>query len=260
MWPTASQLADLWSYADAKAYQYAWLVLPTFIYLLGWYHRDRVLAMTPRPGSAGLPLALVAGGLWLAAFSADFKLGQQLALVLALQAVALYALGGETYSKLLPTMLLLFLMIPCGDIATPPLRDLTLTWLEWFAVISGLPHAVDGYYISFGEYHYVVWSACSGLGFFTLAGFLGYSYGLLICNSLPKVLGMAAIGAALGIVTNAIRVSLIVAIDMHNGTQMDMAGHTDIQWLLMLALLGVMLLLVTMMRGDAWCEADAAPN
>ena len=136
MWPTVLDLGQLWIDGHAGAYQYAWLVLPMFFYLVGWHHRDRILAMTPEPGYAGLPLALLALVLWLAAFVNDFNLGQQLALVLVLQAIALSALGRETFRQLLPIMLLLFFMIPCGDIVQPLLRDLTLKWMEWFAVIG----------------------------------------------------------------------------------------------------------------------------
>jgi exosortase/archaeosortase family protein len=101
----------------------------------------------------------------------------------------------------------------------------------------------------------VVLEACSGLGLFTLAGFLGYSYGLLIFDSFPKVLAMATIGAGLGIITNALRVCLIVTIDMSNGTQMDMAGHKEIQWLLMLGLVVVLLILAVTLKRDDWPEA-----
>ena len=180
MWPTILDLGRLWTEGDAGAYQYAWLVLPMFIYLLGWYHRDCILAMTPQPGLMGLPLALLALTLWAAALIIDFKLGQQLALVLVLQAIALCALGRETYRKLLPTMLLLFLMVPCGDLIQPLLRDLTVKWLEWFAILGDLSHTIDGYYITFGEHEYVIIDACSGLAFFALAGFVGYSYGLML--------------------------------------------------------------------------------
>ncbi len=63
----------------------------------------------------------------------------------------------------------------------------------------GLPHAVDGYYISFGDYRLCdCWRPAPASAFFTLAGFLGYSYGLMLYRSLPKVLAMAAMGAAPG--------------------------------------------------------------
>ena len=152
-------------------------------------------------------------------------------------------------------MLLLFLMVPCGDLIQPLLRDLTLKWLEWFAILFGLSHTVDGYFISFGENDYVIIEACSGLAFFALAGFVGYCCGLMLYRSLPKVLAMSALGAALGILTNALRVCLIVTVDLLNGTQMDLAGHEDIQWLVLALSLGVLLFLAGKLQRDNWNDS-----
>ena len=52
-------------------------------------------------------------------------------------------------------------------------------------------------------------------------------------TSLTRVLALAALGAALGILANAARVCLIVAVDRFNGTPMSQAGHDKIQWLVM---------------------------
>ncbi len=128
-------------------------------------------------------------------------------------------------------------MVPYGDILQPLLRDLTVKWIEWFAQLMGLPHLIEGYVVYIGTHRYVVIDACSGLTFFTLAAFLGYSYGLLLFRSLPKVVGLAALGALLGILANAVRVCLIVGVDRMNGSQMDLGAHQDIQWFVMLAAL-----------------------
>ncbi len=264
MWPTVLDLGRLWIDGHAGAYQYAWLVLPFFLYLVGWHHRDRITAMTPEPGYAGLPLGLLALILWLVSFVNDFNLGQQLALVLVLQAIALSALGRENFRQLLPIMLLLFFMIPCGDIVQPLLRDLTLDWMQWFAIVSDLPHSINGYYITIGDHRYHVLRACSGLAFFTLAGFLGYSYGLLLYASLTRVLALAALGAALGILANAARVCMIVALDRLNGTPMSQAGHDDIQWVVLALCVGILLLLASKLKQDDWntatCPGYQAPE
>jgi exosortase/archaeosortase family protein len=156
-------------------------------------------------------------------------------------------------------MMLLFLMIPCGDIVQPLLRDMTLKCLEWFAILGGLPHSVDGYHITFGEHEYEVLSACSGLGLFTLAGFLGYSFGLMLYHSLPRVLAMAALGAMLGILANCLRVCLIVTLDLLSGTQMELADHKGIQWLVTLLLLGGLLVLVARLKRDDHMGTQALP-
>jgi exosortase len=250
LWPTVFDLTQQWS--SSIAYQYAWLVLPVFIYVAGWYHRDNILAMTPRSSWAGLPVLAAAIALWSFAHMSDIKLGTHIALVMVMQGIALCALGGALYRRWLPLMLLLFFMVPCGDLLQPLLRDLTLKWVEWFAVATGLPHTVDGYYLLIGEHEYEVLDACSGLAFFTLGGFLGYSFGLLLFRSFARVVGLAALGATLGIMTNALRVWLIVALDQLRETQMDLAGHTDIQWLVWLASLALLLYLANKLTHDNW--------
>tara|TARA_R110002110_G_scaffold415561_1_gene650741 strand:+ start:37809 stop:40136 length:2328 start_codon:yes stop_codon:yes gene_type:complete len=238
MWPTVSGLAGI--YNSSEAYQYAWLVLPMFAYVVGWYHRERILALAPSADFLGLAVVVIALGIWSFAYIVDIRAGQHLALVLALQGIALAALGRAVYRDVFPIMAMLFMLIPCGDILQPLLRDLTVKWIEWFAIITGLPHEVDGFVIFIGEQRYVVVDACSGLTFVTLGGFLGYCFGVLIYQSFPRTVALAALGAALGMLTNALRVWMIVSVDWLRGSQMDMAGHMDLQWLALIAALGLL--------------------
>jgi exosortase/archaeosortase family protein len=98
----------------------------------------------------------------------------------------------------------------------------------------------------------VVIDACSGLTFFTMAGFLGYSFGLLLFRPLHKVVAMAILGALLGILTNAARVCLIVGIDWLRGSQMNLDAHQDIQWVVLLVSLGLLLYLASRLDHDDW--------
>ncbi len=229
-WPTVVDLVRLWTHH--QSYQYAHLVPPLFCYLLGWHYRDRLLTMTPVAGYTGLPVILSAIALGLASSSAHFMLGAHLAFVLALQGVALCALGRAVYRELLPAMLLLFLMVPSGDIVQPLLLGLTTRWLESFAIVTGLPYTVHGYSLSIDGLLYDVLDACSGLALFTLGGFLGYCFGLLAAGTLRAVLAFAALGALLGTLANGLRVCLIVGIDVWSGTKMAPSAHELVQWLL----------------------------
>lgn len=255
LWPTLLDLTRLWS--GAEAYQYAWLVIPMFVYVVGWYHRDQILSLSPVPGYAGMLVVLAAVGLWLASYVIDIRLGQHIALILILQGIALSSLGWATYRSILPIMFFLFLLVPCGDILQPLLRNLTVLWIEWFAVFMGLPHSIEGYVIYVGTHRYVVIDACSGLSFVTLAGFIGYSLGLLLYRSLAKVIILAAAGAALGVLTNAVRVMLIVGLDQVRGSQMDLAAHMDIQLLVLLAAIASLLFIASRLAHDSWLPAGA---
>lgn len=238
LWPTMLDLAGIWS--NSEAYQYAWLVIPMFAYAVVWYHRDWISAMTPRPDGTGLLVIAVAVVCWGVAFVVDIRVGQHLALVLVLQGIALSALGWTTYRRLLPVMAMLFMLIPSGDILQPVLRELTVKWIEWFALSLDLPHRIDGFMVYIGEHRYVVVDACSGLTFVTLGGFLAYSFGVLMFRSFGRILLMAALGGVIGVLTNALRVWMIVGIDYLRGSQMDMSAHLDLQWLALFAGIGLL--------------------
>jgi len=64
--------------------------------------------------------------------------------------------------------------------------------------------------VHIGAHRYIVVDECSGLAYVTLAGFLGYCFGLLLHGSFRRAAGMALIGALLGVLSNVIRVNAIV--------------------------------------------------
>ncbi|MEP6969590.1 MAG: exosortase/archaeosortase family protein [Betaproteobacteria bacterium] len=227
LWPTVRGLAATWSASDS--YRYGWLVVPTLVYLLGWHYRTLLLAQAPRPGFAGVLVALLAALLWGVSELMNVDVGRQLALVLALQSVAMSALGWRVYWRLFPILALLFLAIPTGDILLTPLRGLTLDSMIWFTDMVGMAPRVDGYVIEIGQGAYIVIDECAGLTFVTLGLFLGYSLGLMLYPSFVKAAALALAGAALAIVSNVVRVNAIVLIDRLRGTHMDLTAHSRFQ-------------------------------
>lgn len=258
MWPVVQDLLQLWTNADP--YQYAWLVLPTFVYLLGWHHRETLLETNPAHGLAGLPLVAFALALWVVSSAVDIRLGQHLSLVVALQGVLLCTLGRVTYRRLLPVMLLLFLAVPSGDLLQPLLRELTVRWIEWFSLAMDFPFSRDGYTVYISQHRYVVVDACAGLATFTLAGFLGYSFGAMLYRSLVRVLAFAALAGLIAILSNGVRVCMIVGLDYLHGSQMSLEDHGDIQLFLLLGVLGVLLILASRLPAEALPDYRQRPG
>jgi len=248
MWPTLLELTDLWR---KEPYQYAWLILPMVVYLLGWHHRSNGWLVIPHPDFTGALLVIVAAACWSAAALMNIDIGRQIALVLALQGVAMSTLGWKSYWKLFPTLALLFLMIPSGDLLQPALRALTVKAIELFAAAANLPYSVDGFVIFIGAHRYIVTDECSGLAYVTLAIFLGYCFGLLLYRSIFKIAALALFGAFLGFSCNAIRVNAIVLIDWVRGSQMDLTAHGNIQWIALLATLGLLFYVLSRLKPDA---------
>ena len=257
LWPTVASLLHIWVSADT--YQYAWWVLPVLLYVLAWHRRGQLLLMTPAADYAGLWLVAPGVVLWCAGYLVDIQLAQHLALVVVLQGVLLCALGRRVYAGFFPAFAMLFLLVPSGDLLQLPLRALTVYWIEGFAALFELPYVIEGYVAYIGDFRYVVVDACSGLTYVLMGGFLGYSFGLLLYRSLAPVVALAFAGALLGVVTNALRVWLILTIDWLNNTQMDMEGHTDVQWLAMLLSMGGLLYLAASLAGAAGEPPGSAP-
>jgi len=248
MWPTVLQLIGAWQ--GNESYRYGWLVLPTLVYLLGWHFRNEVLASDPRPDFSGALLALAAGLLRGASALMNIQLGGQVALVMALHAIAMCTLGWRPYRHLFPILALLFLMVPSGDVLQPVLRLLTVKSIAWFTALAGLPNHIDGFSVLVGDNRYFVVDACSGLSYVTLMLFLGYCFGLLLYRSVGKIVALALFGAGLGLLANLLRVNAIVLVDWLDGTQMDLSAHAYYQWVGLIIAMGAMFVLLARLSAD----------
>lgn len=256
MWPTLLEMTASWR--THESYQYAWLVLPMVVYLIGWHHRSTGWRVCPQPDLTGIWVVIVAAACWGAAALMNIDVGRQLAFVLALQGVAMSTLGWRSYWTLFPTLALLFLLVPSGDLLEPALRVLTVKAIEIFAVAANLPHSVEGFVVFIGATRYIVVAECSGLAFATLGLFLGYSFGLLLYRSVLKIAALALFGAFLGIFSNVVRVNAIVLIDWIRGSQMELTAHATIQWIALFATLGLLFYVLSRLQGDAEPVAPGA--
>lgn len=259
-WPVALELVNVW--INHGAYQYAWLVMPMLVYLIGWHYRSEILAVKPQPDLTGVVVAVFAGVCWGAATLMNIDVGRQLALILALQSVVVSALGWRAYWSFFPIWGLMFFMVPSGDLLQPVLRLLTVKFIEWFALIAGLPLTVEGFTVALGANRYIVLDECSGLSHFMLALFLGYCFGVLMYRSFGKVVALSVVGALIGLLSNALRVNAIVLIDWLRGSQMPLTSHTHIQWLILLLLLSVFFVVLFKLEADrpAAVEKEIIPG
>ncbi|MEO7954646.1 MAG: archaeosortase/exosortase family protein [Polaromonas sp.] len=257
LWPTLLNLVSSWR--NSEAYQYAWLVLPMLVYVLGWHHRQIGLMVSPQPDFTGVLATAGAAACWGAAALMNIDVGRQFALVLTVQGIAMSTLGWRAYWQLFPALALMFLMIPSGDFLQPVLRLLTVRAIELFAVIVDLPHTVDGFVIYIGTNRYIVVDECSGLSYVTLAIFLGYSFGLLLYRSVLKIAALSLLGALLGIFSNALRVNAIVLIDWVRGSQMDLTAHGNIQWVALFMTLGLLFYVLSQLKADVAAVAPVIP-
>lgn len=242
LWPVAAHMAGVWSSSDY--YRYSWLVLPTFAYLALDPWRGKLRSLTPGDSLLGLALVLPAAGLWLAGEVSDINALQHLSLLLCVFAGFLFFLGPALCREALPLLCLLLLLFPNGDIMMPLLQPLTLFWVEAYAFLLQLPFEAEGFRIVIDGLRYIVNEECAGLPIFNLFLFLGFSFGLILYRDLPRVIATAAGFGVLAILSNALRVMTIVTIDRGRATQMDLAAHQDIQFVIVAVALVFLLAIV----------------
>ncbi|MFI5445557.1 archaeosortase/exosortase family protein [Polaromonas sp. UC242_47] len=257
LWPTLLDLVASWR--NGEAYQYAWLVIPMLVYVLGWHHPQIGLVVSPQPDFTGVLVTVGAAACWGAAALMNIDVGRQFALVLTVQGIAMSMLGWRAYWRLFPALALMFLMIPSGDLLQPLLRLLTVKAIELFALVAHLPHTVVGFVVYVGANRYIVVDECAGLSYVTLAIFLGYSFGLLLYRSVFKIAALSLLGALLGIFANALRVNTIVLIDWVRGSQMELTAHGNIQWIALFLTLGLLFYVLSQLKADTAVVAPVIP-
>jgi exosortase A len=206
-WRAASDAVAVWS--DSRAYNHGFLILPIACYLI-YERRDRLSGLAPLPYPLALLLLLPAGLFWLIANIMGIAEGQQLGLMVGIQAILLAVLGKPVYRVLCFPLLYLFFLVPSGDFLIPYLQDFT----AWFVVnglrISNIPVYSDGFLISIPNDNFYVAEACAGLRFLIAMIALGFLFADFAYRSLIRRACFVALCAIAPVIANGLRAYLII--------------------------------------------------
>jgi len=220
---TVAEVISIWTSSDT--YQFSWIVIPTFAYLL-LHNRAQFRAYQASGSALGIVLAIACALLWVVGELIDIGLLRQLALLLGIMAVVLAGTGRPLFVALVPTLALLVLLVPLGDLFLSPLKYFLIQFTEGFATLAGLPFSRDGFSFFVGDNDYVVIDDCAGLAYFLSGLFLGLTFAGLIYRSWWKILFLTVLGGSLGILANGLRVCGIVLYDHITGSQMSVSDHS----------------------------------
>jgi len=237
-------------WSSSASYRFAWLVLPSLFYLF-WLHRRRLAALPPRPTPVGVLAAMIAAAFWIVADATNVNEGRQVALLAAIGAVVLSALGWTVTRRLLPFLAMLVFLVPTGTLLLEPLKFIAVAIVDGFAAITRLPVETQGFTLYVGTHRYVVIDPCAGLSFLWIGLFLGLFFGLLLYRVPWKITVLTLAGGALGILLNGLRIFAVLVTDHIIGTQMELSGHLPFQWATLGLTVCLMLALVAKLRMDA---------
>ncbi len=207
--PGFASLVAVWS--STVAYRFLFLVPLLSLYFL-WLRWPDVAALPPRPSALGLAYAAPFGALWLFAEATQLSVAAQVSAVGMLQAVFLTVLGWQIVRRLLFPLLLLWLMVPVGDLLTPTLIELTTAFTIGLLKIAGLPAVSDGNLLVAGGARYAIIRECSGLDFLLGNLLVSLVFANLLYHRARKQLAYVLAGVAVAILANNLRTASVILI------------------------------------------------
>lgn len=235
---------------NISTYNHCFLILPISLFLV-WDRRQRTAALTPQPSYWGLWVMLAFGLMWLAANVTDIAEAEQFALVGMIQGFILGTLGPTIFRTNLLAILYLWLLVPSGQFALPPMQSIAALGTEWQLQLAGIPIFRDGLIIQVPTGLYRIAPGCAGLNFVLTAIAVAPLYGYLFYDGLRKRLIAVAVMVLVALIANAIRIFAIIALAEATDRQIDIVDdHLLYGW----GFFSLILLLMGML-GMRWTDA-----
>jgi len=219
-WSSVRDLVGVWSASDA--YRFLYLILPVSLFII-WSRRERLKRVDPKLRLwAVIPLAVFAG-LWFVSRSAVLSVGEHIALVGMVQSLLLLFLGGRAFQVLFFPFMLLWMMVPLGDLVATPLAALTLELAKPVLGLLGRDGPSDAVILVVQEcptLPFVVGNLVITLVFANLAYRRFHRQALLVVASVP-----------VAVFANLVRIVAVLLITDWTGGKIDLvADHRAFGW------------------------------
>ncbi|MEM1397581.1 MAG: exosortase/archaeosortase family protein, partial [Pseudomonadota bacterium] len=120
--------------------------------------------------------------------------------------------GSHRTRTLLPALLFLFFMVPVGDGILIVLQQTTAIATAGMLDILGFEAFRQDQALSVGERTFIITEACSGINYLTAALMLAWAASTVYLRTLNGWLSALLVAAALGIASNWLRVTSVIAI------------------------------------------------
>lgn len=193
-----------------ETYSHGYLWVPVCLGLV--IYRLVTGTFQTKPSLVGVVAVLMSATLWLAGFTIQLGLLQQLMLPALLGSLILTGFGWGALGATLAPLLGLYLAIPFWDIFIGPLQNIT-TAVSTFAISQlAIPAFIDGYFIHLPYGIVEVAGGCSGLNYSLVAVVLALAYGHQRRLSGSMTLLAVLVLLLLSMVGNWVRVSSLILI------------------------------------------------
>jgi EpsI family protein len=196
--------------------------------------RDRAQLFPRGRGIAEASLIIVGiSALWLVAYVLNVQVVHQGTLPLVLLGWLLATRGWAALIAVLPVAGVFFLAVPVWGMLIAPLQAATVVVNGLLLKVTGVQAVIDGYHIQIESGIFLVAEGCAGLNYFETGLLISTMYALLFLVTWRARAIAVAIGVALAIVSNWLRVfGLIVIGDITEMKSPLIADHGLYGWIL----------------------------
>lgn len=219
-WPVLTSLAERWDDPDTQTYTHGYFILPVAAFLL-FLARHRLSEEVPKP-TLWMLLPLIACGFsWLILYRAGVEIGHQALFPIVLW-MGVYSAAGWRVARIcaLPVAYVYF-AIPIWDALVELLQATTVIASRVTLGLGGIPAYFEGSVVQIPAGTFEIQGGCSGLNFLLVGVAIATLYGELQRDSLRIRAWLLVIAASLAIVSNWIRVFVIILA----GNLTDMQHH-----------------------------------
>ncbi|HTT13507.1 MAG TPA: exosortase A [Burkholderiaceae bacterium] len=204
---TAGSMARIWLSSDT--FSHGVIVVPISLWLISRKHAE-LRALPARPCLRALPLAAIAGLLWLVGRVANANVIEHFALVLMIQSAVLVVLGWAIARAIAFPLLFLFFAVPFGEAFVPTMIDWTADFTVLALKATGIPVYREGNSFAVPTGHWAVAEACSGIRYLIASMMAGTLFAYLVYSNYGRRAAFIALSIVVPIAANWLRAYLIV--------------------------------------------------
>jgi len=208
-WPSLAGIAELWTHPERRTYQHGFLIAAIAIWLL-FRARRRIAAAAGRPSLTLLGAAAGGSLLWAVAVSAGLQALHFLLWPAILWAAAGAALGWRAARVMIRPFAFLYFALPIWDALMPGLQQATVIANRALGATFGVPMVIEGTLVHVPAGSFEIAGGCSGLNYLIVGLAVAALFAEINGDSLRRRLLLLVLSGALAILSNWLRVFIII--------------------------------------------------
>jgi EpsI family protein len=239
-WPGSLSFAEVWTSPEDNSYRHGPFIVVGCLWML-FHVRHQVAAAPGKPSWVAFSLLLIASFLWAVTWQAAIR-DAYLLLVPAIAWLAVVAATGWAVGRTVGwAFAFLYMAAPAWGSAASTLQDVTAHVVDWLLPLVGIPSELSGSFIRVPAGVFEIAPGCSGLHYLTVGITIGLLAGELESAGWRRRLTLVAVVAMLSVVSNWLRVLLLVVIGQFTQMQHPLVSqdHYWFGWAVFALMLGL---------------------